>query len=165
MSIEQQLMVLHKIRQAVGDVKGRLMQDELVERIETVFSERKTVHEWLNAKGVPMHEGLLRRLAVALDVQTTHLPESMVVPAGYKPVDQKCFHCGHSPVMSSGEWLTDAFIICPNCGATVDDWGKQYPPSTSGLIDTPQSAIPNPQSAIPNRCPTQPSDWATTTPT
>lgn len=41
--------------------------------MEAKLSERKTVHEWLNAKGVPKEESgqpicLLRRLSIALGV-------------------------------------------------------------------------------------------------
>lgn len=43
------------------------------------LSERKTVHEWLNAKGVPATENgkpicLLRRLAIALEVSEPAQP-------------------------------------------------------------------------------------------
>jgi hypothetical protein len=41
--------------------------------LEAKCSERKTVHEWLNAKGIPREENgralcLLRRLAIALNI-------------------------------------------------------------------------------------------------
>lgn len=46
------------------------------------ISERKTVHQWLNAKGVPQEEagkpmGLLRRLAIALSVHDGVRPLEM----------------------------------------------------------------------------------------
>jgi hypothetical protein len=69
------------VRFALGD-NGLRMQDELIaycKELRSEHEERKTVHQWLDAKGVPTHEGtglkmcLLRRLAVALGM-APHLP-------------------------------------------------------------------------------------------
>lgn len=53
------------------------------------ISERRTVHEWLNAKGVPVLERnrplcLLRRLAIALGI-SEHEDNGESVPAGTEP--------------------------------------------------------------------------------
>ncbi len=65
------------------EAQSELVKDLAEERdaANAKLSERKTVHEWLNAKGTPMEENgrllcLLRRLAIALDVHGEPLNES-----------------------------------------------------------------------------------------
>lgn len=48
---------------------------EITEKELAQLSERKTVHEWLNLKGIPQEEFgkpicLLRRLSIALEINT-----------------------------------------------------------------------------------------------
>jgi len=52
---------------------GYIRLQEHARSVESKLSERKTVHEWLNAKGIPREENgnplcLLRRLAIALGI-------------------------------------------------------------------------------------------------
>lgn len=79
---------LAKVRADLAKAKEDLgvARDILALRVEQLatasakLSERKTVHEWLNSKGVPCKEStgkpmcLLRRLAVALGIQAHGIP-------------------------------------------------------------------------------------------
>ena len=71
------LTLVARLRAAVGDPEGKLMQDELIDHCQRLLAkaqERKAVHQWLNDIGTPTREAtgkpmcLLRRLAVQLGV-------------------------------------------------------------------------------------------------
>jgi hypothetical protein len=79
LSLETELQYSREDRQA-GAAASKLLADKLA-AASAKLSERKTVHEWLNAKGTPREENgkplcLLRRLAIALDVHGEALNES-----------------------------------------------------------------------------------------
>jgi hypothetical protein len=79
LALEAELQYSREDRQA-GAAASKLLADKLA-AASAKLSERKTVHEWLNAKGTPREENgkplcLLRRLAIALDVHGEALNES-----------------------------------------------------------------------------------------
>ena len=91
------------------------------------LSERKTVHQWLNAKGTPREENgkplcLLRRLAIALEI---HDPQPAGELADCLAVRPECRECG--TLMDYGQAIPPAVVVMDHGQQTEGAWDGVAP--------------------------------------
>lgn len=101
--------ILRRARRSLERLVRRLTRWAWADEVRKL-SERKTLHQWLNARGTPSVEAtgkpmcLLRRLAVALGVAPHE------APAIKDSLKAATFHCGQCGSHFPGNW-----DHCPAC--------------------------------------------------
>lgn len=136
---------------------GYLKLQEHARAVESRLSERKTVHEWLNAKGTPREENgrplcLLRRLAIALGIhdEMKQRPDSSGV---WWCLRGKEWSIGRAEVIHWGDeddgervlaWTAGGvYARCDLINHPVDSgtrWAKAEPPNLNESNETSAAA-------------------------